>query len=45
MTMDFDIAPSIDMSVLEVGAEVQIIVETPREGVFEVTHIRPKLVE
>jgi len=40
MTMDFDIAPSIDMSSLEAGAEVQIIVEIPSEGVFEVTHVR-----
>ena len=40
MTMDFDIAPSVDMSALEVGAEVQIIVEMPSEGVFEVTHVR-----
>lgn len=40
MTMDFDIATSVDMSALEVGAEVQIIVEMPSEGVFEVTHVR-----
>lgn len=40
MTMGFDIAPSVDMSVLEPGTEVQFIVEMPREGVFEVTHVR-----
>ncbi|MBL4602985.1 MAG: copper-binding protein [Emcibacteraceae bacterium] len=45
MTMDFTIAPSIDLSTLTAGSEVQIIVEMPSEGVFEVTHIRPKPVE
>lgn len=40
MAMDFNIAPSVDMSALKVGAKVQIIVEMPREGVFEVTHVR-----
>lgn len=40
MTMDFNIAPSVDMSTLEEGSAVQIIVEMPSEGVFEVTHIK-----
>lgn len=45
MTMDFDLAPSVDMSSLKVGTEVQIIVEMPREGIFEVTHVRVKSTE
>jgi Cu(I)/Ag(I) efflux system membrane fusion protein len=40
MTMDFNIAPSVDITSLEAGTNVQIIVSMPSEGVFEVTHVR-----
>ena len=45
MTMDFNIAPSVDIEALIPGSEVQIIVKMPVEGVFEVTHVRPAPVE
>ncbi|MDA7568629.1 efflux RND transporter periplasmic adaptor subunit [Emcibacteraceae bacterium] len=45
MTMDFNIAQSVDIEALIPGSEVQIIVEMPSEGVFEVTHVRPAPVE
>lgn len=45
MTMDFTIAPYVDMSSMVEGSDVQIIVQMPSEGVFEVTHIRPKPAE
>lgn len=45
MTMDFDIAPWVDMEGLEPGTEVQIIVDMPAEGVFRVTHVIPKPAE
>jgi len=40
MTMDFNLAPSVDVSTLEAGSAVQFIVEMPRDGVFEVTHVK-----
>lgn len=40
MTMDFSIAPSVDVNALKEGAQIEIIVEMPHEGVFEVTHVR-----
>ncbi len=40
MTMDFNLAPSVDVSTLEAGSTVQFIVEMPRDGVFEVTHVK-----
>lgn len=45
MTMNFDIAPFVDIEALVPGSEVQIIVDMPDEGVFRVTHIRPKHAE
>ena len=45
MTMEFNIAPSVDIEALVPGSEVQIIVEMPSEGVFEVTHVRPTPIE
>ena len=42
MTMNFSVAPSVDISSLVAGSEVQIIVEMPGEGEFVVTHVRPK---
>ena len=45
MTMNFDIAPFVDIDVLVPGSEVQIIVDMPVEGVFRVTHIRSKPTE
>lgn len=42
MTMDFDIAPYVDIEKLVPGSEVQIIVDMPAEGQFVVTHVRPK---
>ena len=45
MTMDFNIAPSVDIEALVPGSKVQIIVEMPSEGVFEVTHVRPTPIE
>ena len=45
MTMEFNIAPSVDIEALVPGSEVQIIVEMPSEGVFEVTHVRPAPIE
>ena len=40
MTMDFKLAPSVDVSILQNSAAVQFIVEMPRDGVFEVTHVK-----
>lgn len=40
MTMDFNIAASVDINGLNEGTQVEFIVEMPSEGVFEVTHIR-----
>tara|TARA_R110002096_G_scaffold362527_2_gene555658 strand:- start:3193 stop:4980 length:1788 start_codon:yes stop_codon:yes gene_type:complete len=40
MTMDFNLAPSVDVSMLQNGAAVQFIVEMPRDGFFEVTHVK-----
>lgn len=45
MTMNFNIAPSVDIDALVPGSDVQIIVVMPSEDVFEVTHVRPKPVE
>ncbi len=45
MTMDFNVAASVDIDALVPGSEVQIIVDMPAEGGFQVTHIRPKPVE
>ena len=45
MTMDFDIAPSVDISKLEAGTEVQIIVQMTSDGVFLITHVRVKPTE
>ncbi|MEZ5758898.1 MAG: efflux RND transporter periplasmic adaptor subunit [Emcibacteraceae bacterium] len=41
MTMNFSIALSIDISTLGAGSEIEMIVEKPSDGMFEVTHIRP----
>ena len=41
MTMNFSIAPSINISGITEGSEIEVIVENPSDGVFEVTHIRP----
>ena len=40
MTMDFNLAPSVDISSLKEGSAVQFIVEMPGAGVFEVTHVK-----
>lgn len=45
MTMDFEIAPWVNMESMTPGSGVQIIVDMPSEGVFRVTHSRSKPVE
>lgn len=45
MTMDFEIAPWVNMESMTPGSGVQIIVDMPSEGVFRVTHLRSKPVE
>ncbi len=41
MTMDFDVAPSVDLSTIKRGARVDFTMEKDKGGMYEIQAIRP----